>query len=110
LVNPGGAALSGTTTAAVVDGVATFSGLRINRGGSLQTQATVGSLTTTATVNIFVLPTITAEAPITIGRALDRRLVGFWIEFNEPIDPSSATNAANFSLVQFQRRGRRLIR
>ncbi len=61
--NPGSGTLSGTLTVAAVNGVATFSNLRINRPGAGYSLAAVSAGLTDATSNAF---TITAGAPASL--------------------------------------------
>jgi len=62
--NPGGGTLSGTTTASAVSGVATFSGLSIDRSGTGYTLTAASAALTTATSATF---NITAAAPTKVG-------------------------------------------
>ena len=74
LANPGGATLAGTLTAQAVNGVATFSGLDLNRAAAGYTlQATSGTLTSTTAGPITVTPApatqllVTSPPPATVS-------------------------------------------
>ena len=66
LNNPGGAGLGGTLTVTPVDGVASFSGLTLNKSGTGYTlEATAGQLTSAATSAVTVVPAAAAQLAIT---------------------------------------------
>ena len=105
--SPGGplmvATLGGTLTAAVRNGVATFTSLTLNQLGSgYQLMAYTGSLTTTLTTPVGVdqPPQITLETPLFMGTGKKKRLVGFELTFSRALDAMRAGNAANYTLTQ----------
>ena len=64
--NPGGSTLGGTLTATVVNGVASFSGLTLNKVGSGYTlKASSGSLTAATTSGISVTPAAATQLVVT---------------------------------------------
>ncbi len=117
----GGATLGGTLTAAAHHGVATFTGLTIDRAGSYRITAYTDPLTTTVTapvtvavppttpVTVAVPPTVVAERPIFAGPGRRKRVVGYELDFSTAMDPARAASPADYTLTQFQRRGRRLV-
>jgi streptogramin lyase len=107
----GGATLGGMTTVAVHHGVATFSGLTIGRPGTYRIVASLGPQATavTAPVTVDVPPTIVAEAPILAGKGRHKRVIGYELDFSTAMDPNRAASVVDYSLVQFQRRGRPLV-
>lgn len=92
-------------------------GLSISQGGSYQIVASIDPQTTATTAPILVAARPTVDAPPVLydghsmlgGRGRHRHLVGFELDFSAAMDPTAAANPANYSVVQFRRRGRRLI-
>jgi virginiamycin B lyase len=111
-LNTTGGTLGGTTTVAVHDGVATFSGLTINQAGSgYRIIVSIDPRTTVETTPITVdtLPTIVAEKVAFAGKGPHKHLVGYELVFSTAMDPTRAASTANYTLTQFQRRGRKVI-
>ena len=120
-VNPAGATLGGVATVAAHNGVATFTGLTLDRvGAGFRIVAFVDPRTTTPTTDITVAvpppsitvsapPTIVAEAPVFTGKGPRRHVVGFVLHFSAAMDPARAADASGYTLVQFQRRGRQIV-
>jgi virginiamycin B lyase len=111
LADPQGAHLGGTLTVAAHDGVATFSGLSIDRAGSFPITVSTDPTTvaTTAPVAVAAPPTITAETVLFAGKGRHRQIVGYELDFSTAMDPDRAASAANYTLTEFRRRGRQLI-
>jgi streptogramin lyase len=111
LVNPGGATLGGTLTATAKNGVATFSGLSINQAGSYQIVAYTDPLTTTLAtpVRVAVPPTIVTEKLLFAGKGRRRHVVGIELDYSAAMDPTRVVSMANYTLTQFQRKGRQLV-
>ncbi len=118
LADPGGARLDGTLIAAAHDGVASFTGLSIDRAGTYRILATAGPTTTLSPpVTAAVAPAAVAAVPPTVvaenvrfaGKGRRRRVVGYELDFSTAMDPARAASPANYTLTQFQRRGRRLV-
>ena len=66
--NPGGGTLGGTLTVTAVDGIATFSGLTLNKVGSGYTlKVSGGSLTAATTRDIAVTPAAATHLVVTTG-------------------------------------------
>jgi hypothetical protein len=64
--NPGGSTLGGTLTVTAVNGVATFSGLTLNKAGTGYTlKATSGNLTAATTSGITVTPAVASQLVVT---------------------------------------------
>ena len=53
-----------------------------------------------------VAPVITAEQVVTAGKGKHKHVVGFQLQFNTPLDAGSATDPANYSVVQQTKHGR----
>jgi hypothetical protein len=118
LVDPGGATLGGTLSVAAHDGVATFSGLTIDRPGSYRFVAFTDPLTPTVStpvtvsdppVAVAVPPTIVAEKPILAGQGRHKRVVAYELDFSTAMDPTRAASVVNYTVVQFRHRGRQLV-
>ncbi len=110
--NPGGATLGGTTTAAVHNGVASFSGLTLDQvGKGYRIMAYTDPLTTTLTgpVTVAVPPTIVAEKVLLAGKGRRKHVVGYELDFSTAMDPTRAAGAAEYTLTQLQRRGGQLV-
>ncbi len=106
LVNSGGATLGGTLTVAAHEGVATFTGLTINRPGTYRIMAStdpaITALTTPMAVTapptsvavrpniVAIPPTIVAESILFAGKGHRRHAVGFELEFGAAMDPARA--------------------
>src|SRR5262249_51463268 len=54
-------------------------------------------------------PTILRERVLLAGKGKDKHLVGFELDFSAALDPSRATDQANYVVTQSVRRGRRSI-
>jgi streptogramin lyase len=118
--NTTGATLGGTTTVAAHDGVATFSGLTINQvGGGYRIVVSIDPRTTVLTTPIAVTPstngggtvppTVVAEEVVLAGKGRRKHAVGYELDFSTAMDPARAASTANYTLTQFQRRGRKLV-
>jgi hypothetical protein len=130
LADPGplGASLGGPLTATAHAGVATFTGLTLDRPGTYGIVASPGPHGPDTTVAVTIAtsptsgapptsggspttaapPTIVAAAPVFAGRGRHKRLNGFELDFSTEMDPARADDAAEYSLVQLRRHGRRL--
>lgn len=136
--DPGGAVLGGTLTVNASGGLADFQGLTINQAGTgYEIQASSGSLESSSmSINISAdtstptptsTPTSTSSvAPATVigqqpvfRRKLNRRgkpvgravLSGFTLDFSGLLNPSAASNAADYRVDMFaNRRGRHILR
>lgn len=129
---PTGWGLSGTLTVNAVNGVAVFSGLSIATAGTgYQIQVSAAGVDpTTAALNIGsdapptpapptpATPPVSSDntvAPLSIVRVVAlytrrgrrKKLIGFEVDFGSPLDSSTALNAANYSITETLRRGRR---
>ncbi len=107
-----GATLGGTLTATAQNGVATFTGLTLNQVGTgYRLMAYTDPLTTTLTIPLTVVvpPTIVTETALFAGKGRRRHVVAFELDFSTAMDPTRATSIANYTLRQFQRRGRQLV-
>jgi virginiamycin B lyase len=122
LADPGQANLGGSLTVAARNGVATFAGLTIDRPGHYRFVAFADPLTATVSPPVTVAnppatvptteaipPTIVAEKAILAGKGRHQRVIAYELDFSTAMDPTRAANAANYSLTQFQRRGRPLV-
>jgi streptogramin lyase len=109
--NPGGATLGGTLTAAAHHGIASFTGLTINRAGTFRITAAIGPGATApaAILAVAVPPTVVAEKALFAGKGRSRHLVGFELDFSRAMDPARVTSPANYALTQSLRRGRQLV-
>ena len=111
-VNPGGATLGGMLTATAKNGVATFSGLTLDKEGTgYRLMAYTDPLTATLTdpVTVATPPTIVTEKVLMTGRGRRRRVVGFELDFSKSLDPATAQNLANYVLTQTVKRRRQTI-
>jgi streptogramin lyase len=108
--DPGGATLGGTLAVAAHDGVATFTGLTINRAGAFGITASTdpGTRVPAIMVTVATPPTIVAEKALFAGKGRRRHLVGFELDLSRAMDPTRATNSANYMLTQSQRHGRQI--
>ena len=132
--NPGGATLGGTISTTAQNGVATFSGLSLNQGGNGYTiEATSGGVPS-APVTIDVLsptptptptptpspsptptptPTPTLTPPHVLGNIVvdhsKKRGTSIVITFDEPLNPSSATNQALYLVLAPVRKHRKTV-
>ncbi len=106
--NPGGAILSGTLSAPIENGVASFSNLTLNQLGAGYTltvtdTALAGSLTTTA-ITVTPAPITVLSEQAVFVRKLNKKgkpvgsamLSGFKLDFNLP--PAAAANRADYAL------------
>jgi streptogramin lyase len=111
LADPGGAHLGGALTVAAHHGVATFSGLTIDRAGSYPITISTDPTTvaTTTPVTVTAPPTIAAETVLFAGKGRHRRVVGYELDFSTAMDPDRAASTANYILTQLRRRGRQLV-
>jgi virginiamycin B lyase len=119
---PKGGALGGTLTAMAVDGVASFTGLTPNVGGSYTLQVSTSGaaaamvalplVTATMPLPPVILgstappPEIVAEQVLTTGKGKHKKIVGFKLIFNAPLDAATARSTTNYSLTQSMKRGR----
>jgi hypothetical protein len=110
--NPGGATLGGTLTVSAKNGVATFTGLSLNKlGTGYRLMAYIDPLTTTLTtpVNVVQPPVIVGEKVLYAGKGRRRHVVGFELDFSKALDPTRAANMANYTLTQSLPQHRTLV-
>ena len=110
--NPGGATLGGTLTGTARNGVATFTGLTLDKPGSgYRLMAYTDLLTSTLTtpVDVEPPPTIVAATVLFAGRARRRHAIGFELDFSRAMDATRAGDDASYTLTQTVRLGHRLI-
>ena len=105
-----------------VDGVASLTGLTLNLGGSFTIQVSVSGATAAlvalptiigpATLPPIIIasssqpPEIVAEQVLTTGKGKHKKVVGFQLVFNAPLDAATAQNTANYVVTQTMKRGR----
>ncbi len=111
LADPQGAQLGGVLTVAAHHGVASFSGLTVDRAGTYEIAMSTDPTTvaTTTLVTVAAPPTIAAETVLFAGKGRHRRIVGYELDFSTAMDPARAASAADYILTQFRRRGRQLV-
>jgi virginiamycin B lyase len=110
--NPGGATLGGTLTVTAKNGVATFTGLSLDKlGKGYRIMAYIDPMTTTLTtlVNVVQPPVIVGEKVLYAGKGRRRHVVGFELDFSKSLDATRAENVANYTLTQSLRRRRALV-
>ena len=103
LLNPAGATLGGTLTVTAKNGVATFSGLTIDRlGTAYRLEAYIDPLTTTLTapITVDVPPTIITAKVLHAGKGRHKHIVGFELDFSKALDPARAQSLANYAVTQ----------
>ena len=124
-----GTVLGGTLTATAVNGVATFSGLTLNKPGNGYTLVvSTNGLTSAMTAPFSVMspPPPAPTPPVIIGQSVlftrktNRRgkpvgrpvLAGFEIDFSTSMNPVTTGNANNFRLGQYvtRRVGRKVVK
>ena len=114
--------LLGTTSVTAVNGVASFNGLSLNTAGSFSIQVnadntptvTVGPIGVTGPVGtgtspvapISAAPVVVSESLVMAGKGANRYVSGIVLTFSSALDPATAQNAANFSVIQMTRNGR----
>ncbi len=105
---PGGT-LSGTSTAPLVNGTATLTGLTLNEAGGYALEVTGAGLSPAALspINVTHPPTITGEQVLTSGSGKHKKSIGFELFFSAALDPSRAQNAANYTITQTVKHGRK---
>jgi streptogramin lyase len=111
-INPGNATLGGTLIAPAHNGVATFTGLTLDKlGKGYRLIAFTDPLTTTLTSAITVAqpPTILTEKVIVAGVKRKRHVAGFELDFSKALDPARAMNVANYTLTQNVKVRRKLV-
>ncbi len=96
--NPGASTLGGTTTVAVIDGLATFSNLTLNNAGSGYTLAVSGNGPTATTTTPFnvISPTITGEQ-VVMSQKKNKKgkpvgasvLTGFTLDYGTTTNPTA---------------------
>jgi virginiamycin B lyase len=125
-------ALAGTTTMTCTNGVATFTGLSMNIAGSYTLEVT-GGLAAAALVGPLVVsspgspgpdqppstkpssstplvaPTIIGEQVLTAGKGKHKHIIGFKLVFSELMNPASAADAANYSIIETAKHSRAKI-
>ena len=122
---PSGGALGGTLTAMAVDGVASFTGLTLNEGGSYTIEVNMSGgtaamvslpfVTGTSTLPPVIIgstsppPEIVAEQVLTTGKGKHKKAVGFQLVFSAPLDAATAQSTANYILTQTMQRGREKV-
>ncbi len=128
LTGTSGASLGGTLTVTAQNGVASFSGLTISKTGNYTIAATSGPATS-APASIAVAsptptPTPTPTPPsvekaelldvtVITGRGKRQtkttKFAGFELIFNEALISASATNAANYQVLETTKKGRKTV-
>ncbi len=107
LANPGGGTLTGGGTVPAVGGVATFSGLSIDKAGTGYTLAASSTGLTGVTSSAFTITpagvsaaqsTVSATSPITVGSGTSTITVTARDAFGNPIEGASVVLAASGSL------------
>jgi hypothetical protein len=100
--NPGGATLVGTLSAAAKGGVASFSGLTVDRGGSGYTLALSSpGLTGTLTSPVNVISPPAQVVSVAVQKqpiARHRTVTVIVVQFDEPLNATAATNASAYML------------
>jgi hypothetical protein len=73
--------------------------------------AFIDPLTTNLTtpMTVAVPPTIVTEKVLVAGRGRRKHVVGYELDFSTAMDPTRAASVADYTLTQFQRRGRQQI-
>ncbi|MDG3008179.1 hypothetical protein [Paludisphaera mucosa] len=100
--NPGGTALGGVLTATAQDGVATFSGLTLDRIGSGYTLSIAGGGLIPATTRAFDVVPAAVRAPTVAGFrcvGAQGRPTALVASFSEPMSAASAEDRGNYRLV-----------
>jgi hypothetical protein len=111
--NPGGATLGGTLTVTAKNGVATFSGLTLNKlGAGYRLMAHTDPRTTAliGPVTVANPPTISAEKVLFAGKGKHRHVVGFELEFSKALALTRAQDAANYAVTQTIRNHGKVVR
>ncbi len=107
-----------------VDGIATFTGLSFSASGSYQVQvksgtvapATVGPILVMLPVTVpprapnspatVVAPVVLSEQLVTAGKGKNKYVTGIVITFSTALDPTTAQNASNYTVIQTTKGGR----
>jgi hypothetical protein len=107
--NPGGATLGGTTTAAASGGMATFSGLTLDRGGDAYTlqvtgpglaAAVTGPMTVTSSMDVIAPPVTILGAslqPEAAGKHKTTMVIV--VQFSDALSSAAADNLGAYSLT-----------
>ncbi len=115
--DPAAGVLAGTTSVQAVNGIATFTGLSLVAAGSYSIQVTSGAAAPATVGPIVVMdaisvppliPSVTAsKAPVVLGEQLvtagkgkNKYVSGIVITFSSALDPATAQNASNFTVIQ----------
>ena len=108
-VGPGGGSLGGPATVAAAGGVASFTGLTLDRGGTYVLQAQGAGLVPSPALNITVEPTHPTEPRVTGVSAVSSRrgLTTIVIAFDQALDPSSASDPGRYAALGAVTRRRR---
>ncbi len=104
-----GGALGGTTEAPFVAGVATLSGLTLNKAGGYGLTISGDGLSAAVSSAFTVTPppTISRVQILTTGKGKHKHFAGFELFFTAALDPATAENAANFTVTQTVKHGRK---
>jgi streptogramin lyase len=113
--------LLGKTTVAAANGIASFNGLSLVAPGGFafqvkagtSTPATVGPINVTGPVGVLSptpsttpAPTVLGEKLVMAGKGSNQHVAGIVLTFSSPLDPATAQNAANYSVLQMSKNGR----
>jgi hypothetical protein len=109
--NPGGGTLGGTTTVAARNGIATFTGLSLNKAGTGYTLAASSGTLSASTSGFTVaaplqLMSVTA---LTAGTGLRKHITGYQLVFSGALNPNSAQNAGNYIITESVLKGRKTV-
>ena len=113
--------LAGTTTVTAVNGIASFSGLSFTRPGNFEiqvqsasaTQATIGPIEVTGPTGSSPIhpraaaPVVLSEHLVFAGRGKQRYVAGVVLTFSSALDPATAGNSSNYTVVQATKVGGR---
>jgi streptogramin lyase len=111
--NPVGAVLGGAVAVAAAGGLASVTGLTVNRGGvgyTLLAKSTGLAAALTSPFQVTAPPTIIGAHVLTAGRGRRRSTIGFQLVFSAALEPTTAQNVANYTVIQNVKRGRKTIR
>jgi hypothetical protein len=109
--NPGGGALGGTTTVTAKNGIATFTGLSLNKAGTGYTLVASSGTLSTATSGFTVAAPLqlVSVTPLTAGTGLRKHITGYQLVFSGALDPNSSQNVGNYILTESVLKGRKTV-
>ncbi len=104
-----GGALGGATGAPFVDGVATLTGLTLNKAGGYGLTISGDGLSAAVSSAFTVTPppSISRVQILTTGKGKHKHFAGFQLFFTAALDPAAAENAANYTVTQTVKHGRK---